>query len=210
MSRSRRALAAFALGAGAWWAARASARFGLTRSQAEISLPGDLILPGARVVADRAILIRATPRAVWPWLTQMGQDRGGFYSFTGAENALGCRIDDVRELRAQWASRPVGDQVFLAPGTALRVAVAEPGRALVLTSEGGRLARAGRGSTPFDFTWAFVLLPEGGGTRLHVRERYRPHSRRARLICRATLPVSALMSARMLCTIRGLAEAGTD
>ena len=33
-------------------------RIGLTASQADVSLPGDLLLPGANVVVDRGIAIR--------------------------------------------------------------------------------------------------------------------------------------------------------
>ncbi|WP_026460152.1 hypothetical protein [Schaalia suimastitidis] len=40
-------------------------RIGLTRSQAALSLPGDLLAPGADVVVDRAIVVHAHPQAVW-------------------------------------------------------------------------------------------------------------------------------------------------
>lgn len=183
-------------------------RTGLTRSQAAVSLPGDLLLPTAPIVADRAVRIRATPERVWPWLTQIGQDRGGFYSWTVLENALGCEMADVAELRPEWAARAVGDAVSLAPGMELRVAVASPGRALVLTTAGGRLPEETEGSAAmeFDFTWAFVLIDEGASTVLHTRERYVPRTRIADLQCRAVLAGSAVMTARMLHTIKRLSE----
>ena len=40
-------------------------RIGLTASQADVSLPGDLILPGANVVVDRGIAIDAPASVVW-------------------------------------------------------------------------------------------------------------------------------------------------
>lgn len=40
-------------------------RIGLTRSQASLSLPGDLLIPMADVVVDRAVLVNADPSALW-------------------------------------------------------------------------------------------------------------------------------------------------
>lgn len=40
-------------------------RIGLTASQADVSLPGDLILPGANVVVDRGAAIDAPSSVVW-------------------------------------------------------------------------------------------------------------------------------------------------
>lgn len=197
------ALGALALATG--WPTRQ----GLTRSQAAVSLPGDLILPTAPIVADRALTIHAPADAVWPWLTQIGQDRAGFYSWTRLENAIGCEVSDVHELSPQWSTREVGDEVSLAPGMVLRVAVSSPGHALVLTSQGGSVPEeaADSATMQFDFTWAFVLIDEGDSSILHVRERYLPHTRAADVSCRATLAASAVMTQRMLHTLKSLAEA---
>ena len=40
-------------------------RIGLTASQADVSLPGDLLLPGANVVVDRGVSIDAPASVVW-------------------------------------------------------------------------------------------------------------------------------------------------
>lgn len=183
-------------------------RQGLTRSEAAVSLPGDLLLPTATIVADRAITIHAPADEVWPWLTQIGQDRAGFYSWTAVENAIGCEVTDVHELRPEWSERAVGDEVTLAPGMALRVAISSPGHALVLTTEGGRVPEEAEGSPTmqFDLTWAFVLVDEGASTVLHARERYLPHNRAADASCRATLAASAVMTHRMLHIVKALAE----
>ena len=34
--------------------------------------------------------IEAPPSAVWPWVVQLGAGRGGFYSYEGLENLVGC------------------------------------------------------------------------------------------------------------------------
>lgn len=61
-----RSLAFAGIGAGALlWASGFPRRVGLTRSQAAVSLPGDLLLPGANVVVDRGIEIPASVSHVW-------------------------------------------------------------------------------------------------------------------------------------------------
>lgn len=51
--------------AGAIYATGFPRRIGLTRSEASVSLPGDLELPNADVVVDRAVEIDALPTRVW-------------------------------------------------------------------------------------------------------------------------------------------------
>ncbi len=47
---------------------RAILTWGATREEASSRLPGDELLEEADGVATRAIEIRASPAAVWPWL----------------------------------------------------------------------------------------------------------------------------------------------
>ena len=190
--------------------AKASARFGMGAAQAGDRLPGDELIPDATLQGDRGETIDAPVDAVWPWIMQIGQDRGGFYSWTAAENAIGCDVTDVRVLRPEWATREVGDLVMLAPDFGLRVAQSEPDFALVLTSTGGAVPQEQQGpAMDFDFSWAFVLMGFGGQTFLHVRERYLPRTAAARATCQAVLPVSAVMTRKMLRTIKELAESGS-
>ena len=62
-----RTLACLALAGGACALAATGfpRRIGLTSSQADVSLPGDLLLPGANVVVDRGIAIDAPASVVW-------------------------------------------------------------------------------------------------------------------------------------------------
>src|SRR5687767_5754293 len=53
------------------------------------SLPGDSIVADPVTGYTLAVTIRATPSEVWPWLKQMGQGRGGFYTHQWMENLLG-------------------------------------------------------------------------------------------------------------------------
>jgi hypothetical protein len=43
----------------------------------------------------RAITISAPRNHVWPWLVQMGQGRGGLYTYEWIENALGAQIHNL-------------------------------------------------------------------------------------------------------------------
>ncbi len=163
-------------------------------------LPGDE-LGTAPVVATRAISIGAPPSEVWPWLVQMGADKGGFYSYDVLEQLIGLPITNADRVEERWQQLAQGDTVRLAPQAALRVDRLAPESHLVLTGDS-----AGP-QPPFDFTWAFVLRPmPDGGTRLLVRERYRPTSWWGRIVVELTQPASSIMSARMLRGIRDRAQ----
>src|SRR5437879_5889367 len=50
-------------------------------------LPGDDIVEEVMTHHTRAVTIDAPPEAVWPWLLQIGDRRGGFYSYDWLERA---------------------------------------------------------------------------------------------------------------------------
>jgi hypothetical protein len=154
-------------------------KWGATDQEADEPLPGDELLPNADLIATRAISIRASADQVWPWIAQLGQGRGGFYSYDFLENLVGCDIHSADRVVPEWQDVAVGDEVKLAPGVGLVVASVESGRSFVL--RGG--IPMGNISPPYDFTWAFALRDEADeATRLFVRERYayrRPWARLA-------------------------------
>lgn len=122
-------------------------------------LPGDDLVAAPPVVATRAVSIAAQPDEVWPWLAQIGQGRAGFYSHARLENLIGCRIENADRIHPEWQDLVVGSEVRMHPkAPPLVVRALEPGRVLVL-------------GEPDVFSWAFVLEPEGVGTRLLVRSR---------------------------------------
>ena len=55
-------------------------RWGATNQEINVSLPGDLWIPTGAKVSTRAITIQAPVSEVWPWVAQLGQERGGFVS----------------------------------------------------------------------------------------------------------------------------------
>jgi hypothetical protein len=140
---------------------------------------------------------------VWPWIAQLGQGRGGFYSYDFLENLVGCHIHSADRIVPEWQDAGVGDEIKLAPQVGLVVALLERGRSLVL--RGG--VPMGNTPPPYDFTWAFVLRDEpSGATRLLVRERYAYTRPWARLLAEPVEVVSFVMSQKMLRGIRDRAE----
>ncbi|QAY69833.1 SRPBCC family protein [Xylanimonas protaetiae] len=182
---------------------RMTQTWGTLAGEADTALPGDDLLPDARVVATRGIGVDAPPRDVWPWLVQLGYCRGGFYSYDALERMIGLDIHSADTVEDRWQDLAVGDPVLLADGVVLQVADLEQDRHLVLR---GSDELPGAGAAPYDFTWSFVLRRVGTGTRLLVRERYVPHGPGSRALVEAVQPVSFLMTQRMLRGVRDRAE----
>jgi hypothetical protein len=106
---------------------------------------------------EATVTIAADAGDVWPWLVQLGQGRGGFYSYDLLENLVArCDIHSADHIVAEWQRIAVGDRVLLHPDVPLAVAVVEPGQVLVL--RGG--VPMGTTAPPYDFTrrWAPLLV----------------------------------------------------
>ena len=174
--------------------------WGATPEEAVRPLPGDGLVAPPNDTSTFARTVGAPADDVWPWLVQMGQERGGFYSYAWAENLFGLGIRNVDRVVPEWQDRDVGDAVRLAEtdrwGNAeLEVKRLDPGRALVLGTPGDDVA----------WSWAFVVEPYAdGASRLYVRSRVaRPSSLSALLAARLVLePVAAFMTQK---TVRGIA-----
>ena len=199
----RRAVALAAVATAACTGRRRQLRAGATVAEAASTLVGDELLPRAHLRSTRAITIDAPPERVWPWLAQLGQGRGGFYSYDALENLVGCEIHSADTIVPELQELSVGDEVRLAPELGLRVAALEPGRALVL--RGG--IPMGSVAPPYDFTWTFALRARPDGTtRLLVRERYAYIRPWAPLLVEPVSVVSLVMTRAMLRGIRRRAE----
>jgi hypothetical protein len=131
------------------------------------------------LVTTHAATLPAPPAEVWPWLTQMGWHRGGWYTPRWVDRLLfpgnwpsAQRLDPdlVRQLRP-------GDTIPDGPpGTAeFVVERVEPPRLLVLRSATHLPASwRVRLRARLDWVWIFALDPvRDGGTRLLIRNRGR-------------------------------------
>ena len=182
--------------------------WGATSKEREAALPGDELLSAANIQATRAVTVHAPTGRVWPWIVQMGQGRGGLYSYDQLENLVGCDMHSAERIVEEWQALAPGDAFKLHPDAALEVAVVELGRALVVR---GGVPLQQDSAPPFDFSWAFVLEARSDhSTRLLVRERYRYTRRWAALVVEPVQAISFLMTEKMLRGIRDRAERHVD
>jgi hypothetical protein len=151
-------------------------RWGATDEEVSRTLAGDELLPNAQINVTHAVMIEATPAEIWPWLVQLGQGRGGFYSYDWIENAMGLDIPTATHILPEHQELKVGDIIPLASdGFGVPVAILEPERALVLhgdTRIPGRNAPPVKEGEFLAVTWGFYLFPQEDGTTRLV-ERWR-------------------------------------
>src|SRR4051812_2968043 len=89
--------------------------WGATDVEVAAPLPGDELLADAHDVSTRAVTVNAPAAAVWPWLQQIDQQRGGFYSYRWLENVARCHMPKVHHLVLEWGERQVGEKVWMTP-----------------------------------------------------------------------------------------------
>jgi hypothetical protein len=112
------------------------AALGATDEERRKPLPGDELVPDPLTTSTRATTVNAPVEAVWPWLAQIGQDRGGFSSYEWLENLADCKIHNADRVHPEWQQRAIGDVVKLHWALGNKVASFEPNRALVLEGWG--------------------------------------------------------------------------
>lgn len=177
-------------------------RYGATKAELAASLPGDEIVAHPKLQHTRAISIDAPAAAVWPWLVQMGQGRGGLYSYDGLENLVGCEMHSADRILPEHQHLQVGDCIDFGPAEkkfpGQKVVALVPERYLLMCGL-DPATRQGDHSA----TWVFVLQEqEGAGTRLIVRSRngYAP-ALANHIIWHIVEPIAFVMENEML---RGL------
>jgi len=175
-------------------------RWGATDVELAASLPGDELVPLPRYSYNRAVTVHAAPEQIFPWLLQMGAERGGLYSYTWIETyVLQCKLVNADRVHPEWQALRVGDQVKMCPGDfgppPYDVASIEPDHALVLGHyENGVWLD----------TWQFILMPQSDGTtRLLLRAR----DMKTGWIWSVIRPGQFIMERGMLLGIKARAEA---
>lgn len=182
-------------------------RWGTTDEELETTYPGDELVPEPKWTANHAISIDATPNQVWPWIAQIGQGRGGWYSYEKLENLVGCQIENASRILEEHQRVREGDPIKLhVEMPPMKVAIVDEPSALVLH---GNPAGGDEGAT-LSTTWAFLLLEQPNGTtRLLSRTRYHhADDLRSKLMGGPLLiePISFVMERKMLEAIKALAE----
>lgn len=189
--------------------------WGATHLDRIAALPGDPLSPYASAVVTHAVNIDAPVEAVWRWLVQLGQDRGGFYSYTFLENLIGRDMRNAFRIVPEWQLRAIGDTVWFGSPKRFRgrarmiAAVVEPMGSLVLaTPADWDLIRAGKEG--LETTWTFALQRKGvNTTRLIARLRSAANVSLWQRVINFLFwePAHFVMERKMLLTIKKLAEA---
>jgi hypothetical protein len=176
--------------------------WGTTADELARVWPGDELVPDPGFVWTNAVTIARPASEVWPWLAQLGQARGGLYSYDWLENAVGCGVRSVNEVKPELQGRlAVGDRVIRMARYAPYNPVAryDPGHALVLggVKDSDSQLQRGRPSS----TWAFIVEPtDRDSSRLVVRSRGRG------LIARLQGPAQFVMQRKLMLGIKQRAE----
>jgi len=193
---------------GAWVHPRL-VRWGATDEELAGPYPGADLIPDGRRSPTMAVTIDAPPDQIWPWLVQLGGNRGGWYSWDRLDNA---GRPSAQRVHPEWQDLALGDYVKYwtrrhGPVDAWEVAALEPNRFLGLHGLSDLRGRSldpeqPRPSAYTEGLWGFLLngLP-GGRTRLVIGgyEVVRP-----RWLYRVFLyvPVVWIMQARMLAVLK--------
>lgn len=188
-------------------------RWGATDGEVTQPLPGDDLVPAPMLGYTRALTIHAPAAQIWPWLAQMGQGRGGLYSYDSLENLAGCKIHSLEHINPELQNPQVGELIRLGPQgyPCFAVAAIDPGQALVLVSADPQTGQPVQHTTLSEkgysiATWQFVLAPQGKATtRLLVRQRL-SYSPDLKWLWRLTEPVGFVMERKMMLGIRHRAD----
>lgn len=147
---------------------RAIPTWGATAAEVARVLSGDELTASPTLLWTNATTINAPPEKVWPWLAQLGDTRGGFYSYTFIENRIGALTGakeynvvyiNASAIHPEWQQPQVGEPIIQ---DSLKIREVAPGQYLLADSIT---------PVPFMWVWGWFLEPVNGGaqTRLLVR-----------------------------------------
>lgn len=189
-------------------------RWGASEEEIAASYPGDELIDSPADQTTMAVTIAAPAEVIWSWLVQIGQDRGGMYSYDGLEQAIGLDIHSAEEVNPAWQDLGPDDRIQLVPpgwgplpdGYAFRVSTVDAPHTLVL--------RQGPPQDPWDGVWTFAIREVGPGLcRLVSRTRTHRNPGLAQAVLRATTtlgaPITWLMTRKMLLTLKERSERPT-
>jgi hypothetical protein len=174
-------------------------RWGATPSDLARVMAGDGLLADPTYSGTLAVVVNAAPEHIWPWLVQLGYQRGGLYSYDWLDRLFGY-LDrpSATRILPEYQHLAVGDKIPLGRGPSWPVAAIEPCRTLVLDM---------RNLGGFDWVWQFGLYPiDEKRTQLVSRSRVRPQTVLARMLTYVIEPAGFLMTRQMLLGLKERAE----
>ena len=187
--------------------------WGATEDELVMELPGDELTAGPVEQSTRAVTVDATPHDVWPWVVQLGADRGGFYSYDWLENLFGLEIHSADAIVPEWQRLDVDDMVYSdnKRTSGWIIVKVVPDEALAMKQADMKVGKAmnRNDGLGFEFQWTFAPRPlPAGGTRLLVRERVAYGRRLTRWLMAPVGLVSFVMTRKMLLGIRQRCRVG--
>jgi len=188
---------------------RRRVRWGASAAERERPWPGDDLVPAARWQFVHAIGVAAPATEVWPWIAQIGQGRGGFYSYERLENLVGCGIRNADRVLADCQDLAAIPGIRLAGRMPpMPLARVEPGHGFVLY---GGPAADGSGAGPVGSTsWGVFVEPDGPAAARVISRQRATYGRgwAAALTFGPWLlePISFVMDRKMLRGIKARAE----
>ena len=164
-------------------------------------MPGDALIANPTEMSMQAVTVNAPPEDIWPWLVQIGYQRGGLYSYDWLDRLFGF-LDrpSATRILPEFQQLAVGDKIpWGRAGTELTVGVLEPHSALALSY----------GLGGFEWVWQFGLYPlDEQRTRFVTRGTERvPNTPLWWLGMRVMEPAAFIMTRRMLLGVKERAEA---
>ncbi len=179
---------------------RGFTRWGTTAADLARAMPGDAGVVNATYQATLAVTVAARPEHIWPWLAQMGYQRGGLYSYDWLDRLFGY-LDrpSATRILPEFQHLNVGDEIPIGRAGGFPIRAVEPNHALVLGGEGDGFA----------WVWQFGIDPiDAERTRLVSRNSVRtPSTAASWLFMRIMEPAAFLMTRRMLLGLKERAEA---
>jgi len=177
-------------------------RWGATDAEVSRVLPGDEFVPHPKGGFTQAITIHSPRLRVWPWVAQIGQGRGGFYSYDFLENLIGCNIHSANEIVPAYQHGEKSEGLRLHPEMMpVPFAKIEPGRTLLF---------GGKWYQNMPTSWVLVVDEVNESTtRLIVRWIFDFEPGLGNLLRYKAFiePISLVMGRKMLLGIKKRAEA---
>lgn len=107
--------------------------WGLNKIELKQKFPGDEIVDKPKAQFTHGIEINAPAKMVWPWIAQLGQGRGGFYSYEALENLTGLNIYNSDKILPEFQNPKVGDKIPFSQSDAYPLVICEPGSAMAIS-----------------------------------------------------------------------------
>ena len=181
--------------------------WGTTKEECRMSLLGDELVRGPVVETTEAVWINASVSSVWPWLVQIGQDRGGLYSFETLENLVGLDYHNADRIHPEWQRLAAGDEMRLVPRGWMGLREGISMRVVDVVEQQSIVLRMTPPEHVWDALWSFHLIPHWEDRcRLLIRTRTRLRHPGEVLTTELAGPAKALLTRGILLGIKRRVE----